>query len=53
MKFVEVRVGSTTIENMLMKIFFPYKLGDVLSTCMTFTFTLRFTLFLFLLYFQN
>jgi hypothetical protein len=44
--WTELNLGSTGLENMVMKILFQYKLGDtrILSTCVTFTFTLRFTL---------
>jgi len=44
MNFVDNKVGSRALENMVIKILFSYKLGDILSNCMTFTFTLRFTL---------
>jgi hypothetical protein len=36
-------VGSTALDNMVMNILFPYKLGVIFSTCVTFTFTLKFT----------
>jgi hypothetical protein len=37
-------VGSTALENMVMKILFPYKLLVILSTSVAFAFTSRFTI---------